>query len=1015
MERSLFSFVWKYSRTEQLILLLLTVMTFPILYATLELPKIIINDAIGADTETVSIFGFELSQTGYLFLLCFAFLATVIIWGLVKMRLNTMKGIMAERLLRRFRYQLITRILRFPLPHFRRTSQGEMVSIVTSEAEPLGGLMGDAIAQPVFQAGQMLTILAFLFVQNVWLGLTAIALIPLQAWIIPKLQRQVNLLNIERVQEVRRFSERIGETVAGVEDIRTNGVIPFTLAKFTHGLGRLFDIRHRIYEKKYFMKFVNNLISQMTPFFFFAIGGYLVIQGNLTIGALVAALSAYKDLSSPWKELLAYYNQTQDMSLRYQTIIEQFDPPGLIEASLIEGRPDSYPHLDGPVVFENVTVREPDGGTVLNNLSLTIPAGGTVALQIANASERRAVSQILSRSILPSSGRVTIGGIDLNTVHQGVVAARVGIASSKPYIFKGRVEDNTRLALRTLPCHPESETEETRAAIAEAIRTGNSTDAGDVPWLELGLGGFTDESEVYDWWGKITEALGTDGFLFKRGLDGTFNPADHKQLAERIVALRPEAERRMVEADLCSAVYFFNAEKFNPGQAVGGNILFAASKQKMKPAELARDPEFKTFLAEAGLTKEALELGADLLAAIAFTFGDFGGEHPLFHRLGLETELFEWLNRINERRAAGGIDSLCALDSQLLSALPFCFTAEQFGSAFSDELKEKILEIRRTRTIGLGDWGERMFSPIDPNAFIEGLTVLENLAYGKLAMGGGKSIDDLHDLLGALLEEEGLRTEVSGLIGDIPLTAGGTNLSPTTHERISFIRAAIRRPDIFVLDQAMQTHHQSERLELRHRARTLMPDATIIHIEPKVDRQEDFDEVFEITDGQLIHDDMPDTDDEDGQSDLAKKIRAFGRTSLFDGLSRSQLRLLAFASQWFETKAGNYIFREGEEADAAYLITDGMGELGWADSADIDFEERFVKPGRLIGDLSVIQGDRRTIDLIAREDVRGLRIGAAEFMEVISSDPDIALSLLRTVSGYLVGTAEQLRALKRIS
>ena len=88
--------------------------------------------------------------------------------------------------------------------------------MVTSEAEPLGGVMGDALAQPVFQAGQMLTIVTFLFVQNPWLGLAAVALIPLQAWLIPRLQRRINLLQKERVHEVRRLSERIGESVARI-------------------------------------------------------------------------------------------------------------------------------------------------------------------------------------------------------------------------------------------------------------------------------------------------------------------------------------------------------------------------------------------------------------------------------------------------------------------------------------------------------------------------------------------------------------------------------------------------------------------------------------------------------------------------------------------------------------------------------------------------------------------------------------------------------------------------------
>jgi len=1003
MERSLFSFVWRYSRTQQIGLLCLTVLTFPILYATLELPKIIINDAIGAKSEMVSAFGYQWSQVTYLFLLCFTFLLVVITWGVVKMRLNTMKGVMAERLLRRFRYQLISRVLRFPLPHFRRTSQGEMVSIISSEAEPLGGIMGDAIAQPVFQAGQMLTILGFLFVQSIWLGLTAIALIPLQAWLIPKMQREVNLLNKKRVQEVRHFSNRIGETVAGIQEIRANGIAPYTMAQFTGRLGRLFDIRHRIYEKKYFMKFVNNLISQMTPFLFFAIGGYLVIIGSLTLGALVAALAAFKDLSAPWRELLAYYNQTQDMSLRYETIIEQFDPPGMLDADLIEGRPESYPRLNGAITFENVTVRELDGGRILDDLSLSILKGSNIAIQIPNASERQALAHVLSRSILPSSGRVVIGGRDLNTLHQGAVAARIGLCGSKPYLFKGKIQDNTRLSLKTRPyAEPTADDAALQKMIDEARRVGNSTEIPDVPWLDLSRTGFEGESELYDWWQQIAEALGTDGSLFKRGLDISFDPKLHP-------ALRPEAGKRMVANELCEAIHPFDREKFNPGQAFGGNILYAASRRSMEPQRLANDSDFEAFLDEAGLAKEALNLGADLLSVIVLTFSGVGGGHPLFRRLGLESDLFQWLNRIDQRLSAGEVESLCHLDAQLLRALPFCFSAEQFGSSFKRSLKEKILLIRKRRSGPLGAWGERMFSPIDPNQFIEGISVLENLAFGRIARRAGKKGDELHDMLGALLEEHGLRSEIAALIGDAPLAAGGTNVSPITHEQIAFIRAAIRKPDVLVLDRAFQSQESPERLAFRDRVRDLLPEATIIHLEPRVERPEDFDQVLDIAEGKLAGHETLELDDAEAQTDLPRKIKAFGRTALFDGLSRSQLRLLAFASDWFDVKAGGYIFREGDDADAVYLITQGLGELCWEDAGNPEFEGRFIRPGRLIGDLSVIEGRPRKLSLIVREDVKGLRIGASEFLEMVSSDPDIAMTLLRTISTYLGDVTEKMK------
>jgi len=272
IERSLFRFIWKYSKRDQLILLLITTTLFPLLFLTLELPKRIINDAIGAQTSFIDVFGYSVDQLTFLWLLCGGFLVSVTAHGLMKMRINTMKGVLAERMLRRFRYQLIARVLRFPQPYFERVSQGELVSMVTAESEPMGGLMGDAISQPVLQAGQMITILSFLFLQNFWFGMAAVALIPLQGWLIPILQRRINLLNKKRIKQVRALASEIGESAAGASTLRINGGWRYRMAVITARLGRLYDIRLEIYHKKFFMKFINNFITQLTPFLFYAIG-----------------------------------------------------------------------------------------------------------------------------------------------------------------------------------------------------------------------------------------------------------------------------------------------------------------------------------------------------------------------------------------------------------------------------------------------------------------------------------------------------------------------------------------------------------------------------------------------------------------------------------------------------------------------------------------------------------------------------------------------------------------------
>ena len=73
MDRTIFGFIWKHSKRDQLILLAVTLTLFPLLYLTLELPKRIINDAIAAPQPIVDVFGYQLPQVQFLFLLCGAF------------------------------------------------------------------------------------------------------------------------------------------------------------------------------------------------------------------------------------------------------------------------------------------------------------------------------------------------------------------------------------------------------------------------------------------------------------------------------------------------------------------------------------------------------------------------------------------------------------------------------------------------------------------------------------------------------------------------------------------------------------------------------------------------------------------------------------------------------------------------------------------------------------------------------------------------------------------------------
>src|SRR3954464_10979263 len=298
-------------------------------YLSLDLPKTIINQAIQGvgfpDAESMKRFlGMDLERIPYLFALSAAFLALIVANGWIKFQINTMKGWMGERMLRRLRYALFDYILRFPLARFRRVKAAEMATMIKDGVEPLGGFIGEALITPLFLGGQALTAMFFIVYQQVWLGLIALAVVGVQAIVIPRLRKRLLVLSRERQLSARALAGRIAECVDGATEIHAHDTSNWERAEISARLGKIFRIRFELYQRKFLVKFLNNFLSQVTPFLFYTVGGYLVIMGRLDIGALVAVIAAYKDLPGPVKELIDWDQQRMDVEIKYTQVIEQF-------------------------------------------------------------------------------------------------------------------------------------------------------------------------------------------------------------------------------------------------------------------------------------------------------------------------------------------------------------------------------------------------------------------------------------------------------------------------------------------------------------------------------------------------------------------------------------------------------------------------------------------------------------------------------------------------------------------
>jgi putative ABC transport system ATP-binding protein len=293
MERNLFRYILIHSKTDQIVILVIALLSQVFYFVSLDLPKTIINviqgqgfpspDAtqrvldlsfatpgflrsLGLPEEIALFDGFELDQLSYLWVLSFIFLFFVLINGGFKYQINTMKGRLGERMLRRLRFELVDRVLRFPLPYLRRMKQAEIATMIKDEVEPLGGFIGDAIVQPVYLGGQAITALLFIMVQSLWLGLLALGIVLAQAFIIPKLRVQVLILGKQRQLTARQLAGRVAELVDGAVEVHAHDTSNYERADIAQRLGLIYRIRFEIYQRKFAVKFLNNFLAQLTPF-----------------------------------------------------------------------------------------------------------------------------------------------------------------------------------------------------------------------------------------------------------------------------------------------------------------------------------------------------------------------------------------------------------------------------------------------------------------------------------------------------------------------------------------------------------------------------------------------------------------------------------------------------------------------------------------------------------------------------------------------------------------------------
>lgn len=883
MERGLFGFILKYSRRDQLLIVPLVVLSMLFYYASLDLPKTIINQPIQGKGfpspestahflrigfswpdflggGSVRIFdGFALERTPYLFALTLSFLALIIISGWIKFQINTMKGWMGERMLRRLRYDLFDHILRFPLPHFRRVKSAEMATMIKDEVEPLGGFVGESIITPLYLGGQALTALFFILFQHVYLGLVAFGMVIIQAVIIPRMRRRLLVLSKERQIAARQLAGRIAECVDGVVEIHAHDTSNYERAEFSARLGQLFLIRFEHYQRKFLIKFLNNLLSQITPFLFYLVGGYLAISGRLDIGALVAVIAAYKDLPGPVKELIDWDQERMDTSIKYAQVIEQFTVEGLVPPAQQQVMETPAIPADAELRVSNLSLLDDSGSKSLDGVSFELPLTAHAAILGPNGSGTGELAQLLASLLRPDGGSVDLGGIDLTRAPEAVTGRAIAYVGASSYLFPVSVRENLVYGLKHRPVQEATYQGEARRQRErqqrEAARAGNCVLDIQAQWLDYAAAGVDGPQQMEDRILEVLKTVDLEETLFEIGLKSAVSAVHSPGIADDILRARDTMRERLARPEVSELVERFDIARYNRNATMAENLLFGTPVGKVFDMDsLALNAYVRKVLQDTGLSADLLKVGHKLAETMVELFSDLPPGHELFERFSfIAYDDLPSVKDILSRVASVGLERIPESERNRLLGLPFKLVVTKHRLGLIDEaLENRILEARRQFAANLPPDMQGSIAFFDPERYNSAASLQDNILFGKIATSQAGGAAQIGALMRQILDELHLRALVLRIGLDYQVGTGGSRLSVPDRQKVAMGRALLKRPTMLILDQASAVLDPAAQTRLVGNVLECRKGCSVIWVLNRVDLAERFDHVLVMEQGKLV-------------------------------------------------------------------------------------------------------------------------------------------------------------------
>jgi len=348
-------------------------------------------------------------------------------------------GWTGERILADLRNKLFRHLQGLSLGFYERNRAGVIISRLTNDVAALDQLVTDGVTTLVQSTLILVGSAAVLFYLDWRLALATLS-------VVPALAVATAIFRIRSSRAYRAVRERLGlvtatlaEDIAGMRVVQSFTREPARRRHFEEVNAHYRAANQQtVVNSGVYFPFVDFLSSAATAVVL-GYGGYLLSQGEVSVGTLFAFILYVSNFFDPVQQLSQLYNTFLAAVAALDKIMDVLD-----EVAEVEDRPGAAElgRIDGDVRIDGLRFGYGTGPEVLHGIDLDVPAGTTVALVGHTGAGKSTIAKLLARFYDPREGAITVDGTDLRDVTQESLRRQLGIVPQEGFLFAGSVRDN---------------------------------------------------------------------------------------------------------------------------------------------------------------------------------------------------------------------------------------------------------------------------------------------------------------------------------------------------------------------------------------------------------------------------------------------------------------------------------------------------------------------------------------------------------------------------------------------